>query len=141
MTEDNEETPEESRRIAEAIAECSRARSVKHRVSYLTVSQAFNLNVACRELATFGYGTFHVGSSLTRPDYHDVDLRCMLPDDEYDNMFSSDADQRRLKFLNTAISDWVSARTGLPIDFQFQRASDANAEFPMETHRRNGVGF
>ena len=109
----------------------------KHRVSWLTVSQAYSLNVVCRPLAAIGYGTFHVGSSLDNPNYHDVDLRCMLPDDEYDRMFDSDRGDGFLLFLNAAISEWISSRTGLPIDFQFQRATEANATF---TGRRNAVG-
>lgn len=116
----------------------------KHRASYLTVSQQYDLNIACRPLAIFGYGTFHVGSSLVRPDYHDVDLRCILPDDEYDQMFGKDnrgdprvGDEWRL-FLNTAISEWIEARTGLPIDFQFQKATEANEKF---NGRRSAVGI
>ena len=112
----------------------------KHRASYLTVSQQFILNVACSVLNGFGFGTYHVGSSLMKPDYHDVDLRCIMPDDEFDAMFPMDAGDHssRLTFLNSAVSEWIAARTKLPIDFQFQRATQANAEF---TGRRNGVGM
>lgn len=112
----------------------------KHRASYLTVSQQFNLNVACRVLRGFGFGTYHVGSSLNKPDYHDIDLRCIMPDDEYDKMFSPDGiiNPSRVLFLNTAISEWIQARTGLPIDFQFQRQTEANAEFKGP---RNAVGI
>jgi len=109
----------------------------KHRASYLTVPQQYALNVVCRPLARLGYGTFHVGSSLTRPDYRDVDLRCMLPDEEYDRMFDSDKGEPFLLLLNAAISEWLASRTGLPIDFQFQRASQANEAF---TGQRNAVG-
>lgn len=111
----------------------------KHYASYLTVSQQYNLNIACRPVVMLGYGTFHVGSSLTRADYHDVDLRCMLPDEEFDRMFGGDGGDAFAKFLNVAISDWIAARSGLPIDFQFQRATDANKEFAE--CRRNGVVF
>jgi hypothetical protein len=111
----------------------------KYRASFLTVNQIFNLNVACRALKDFGVGTFHVGSSLERSDYHDVDLRCILPNKEFDAMFSDCQDPRFL-FLNTAISEWITARTGLPIDFQFQRMTDANEQFPHPEHRRNGTG-
>lgn len=116
----------------------------KYRVSYLTVSQTYDLNVACHALRDFGYGTYHVGSSLNRPDYRDVDLRCILTNSEFDEMFSKESTEigdRKLKFLNVAISEWIQARMGLPIDFQFQRMSDANHEFPSETHRRNGTGM
>ena len=109
----------------------------KHRVSYLTVSQAYDLNLACQALNPFGYGTYHVGSSLTKPDYHDVDLRCILADDEYDRMFTCEDGESRLLFLNVAISEWIGARTGLPIDFQFQRMTEANRDF---SGTRNGVG-
>lgn len=109
--------------------------SEKHRASYLTVSQQYDLNVACKPLAPFGYGTFHVGSSLDKPDYHDVDLRCMLEDAEFDEM--QRGSESRMLFLNTAISEWIAARTGLPIDFQFQKASEANEKY---RGRRNAVG-
>lgn len=62
-----------------------------------------------------------------RPDWRDVDIRTMLEDDKFDLLFKEN--KVRLKFLNVAISEWLSARTGLPIDFQFQRATNANAEF------------
>jgi hypothetical protein len=109
------------------------------RASYLTVSQQYDLNVACKPLAVlFGYGVFHVGSSLERPDYRDVDLRCILADDEYDKMFSGDNGDKQAKFLNVAISEWIQGRTKLPIDFQFQRCTQANEEF---TGRRNAIGI
>ena len=109
------------------------------RSSFLTVSQQYDLNVVCRPLAVlFGYGVYQVGSSLERPNYRDVDLRCILANDKYDRMFADDKEQKRVKFLNVAISEWIQSRTGLPIDFQFQREAEANAEFKG---RRNGVGF
>ena len=100
----------------------------KLRANYLTVAQAFNLQHACRMLtAAFSYNTYHVGSSLLRPDWRDVDLRCILDDDEYDTMFAGN--DHRLALMNTAIAEWLQARTGLPIDFQFQRRTDANANY------------
>lgn len=110
----------------------------KHRVSWLTVSETFDLNAACKVLQPFGFGTYHVGSSLNRPDYHDVDLRCILADSEFDAMFGGDDRSTRLLFLNTAVSEWLAARTGLPIDFQFQRMTEANEKF--DGHR-NAVGL
>jgi hypothetical protein len=107
------------------------------RVNFLTVSQNYDLNIACRPLSFFGYGTFHVGSSITRSDYHDVDLRCILGDSEFDALFNSQ-DDSKLKFLNVAVSEWVQARTGLPIDFQFQRMTEANEKFKGP---RNSMGL
>lgn len=102
------------------------------RVSYLTVSQQFDLEHACRMVeASFGdeagYGIFHVGSSLTHAEWRDVDVRTMLIDEEFDLLFK--ANPMRLRFLNVAISEWLSARSGLPVDFQFQRTTEANAKF------------
>ena len=104
--------------------------SDRKRASYLTVSQQYNLNVVCRPVsAMFGYGVYQVGSSLERLDYRDVDLRCILANDEYDQMFAGDDQGKRARFLSVAISEWIASRTGLPIDFQFQREAEANAEF------------
>jgi hypothetical protein len=107
------------------------------RASYLTVAQAFNLNHACRALTAAGYDTYQVGSSLDRPDYRDVDLRALLQNAEFDAMF--EGNKERLHLLNVAISEWLAARTGLPIDFQFQRQADANVEFKGMPRNYMGV--
>lgn len=102
--------------------------SPKNRTTYLSVTDIYNLEMACRVLTmAFGLHTYQVGSSLQRPDYRDVDLRCILPDEEFDQMFFGNA--HKLQLMNVALSEWIAARTGLPIDFQFQHRSDANAEF------------
>lgn len=111
---------------------------LKKRASYLTVQQSFNLNVVCKPIAAmFGYGVYQVGSSLIRADYRDVDLRCILANEEFDRMFAGEFGGKQVKFLNVTISEWIAARTGLPIDFQFQREQQANAEFQGP---RNAVG-
>lgn len=101
------------------------------RASYLTVAQQFDLQHACRaaEVAfrDLGYGVFQVGSSLTRADWRDVDVRAILEDAKFDALFAGN--ETRLAFLNVAVSEWLQARTGLPVDFQFQRATDANKAF------------
>jgi hypothetical protein len=111
----------------------------KDRVSYLTVAQQYNLESACiaadRAFHDLGYGLYHVGSSLTRADWRDVDIRALLEDDKFDALFSGSS--LRLKFLNVAVSEWLAARSGLPVDFQFQRQSDANAKF---NGPRNSIG-
>ena len=103
----------------------------KRRASYLSVPQQFALQHACRILtAAFGANTYQVGSSLTRSDYRDVDLRCILDDEEYDALLGGlSCNQYRLDLLNAALSEWLQARTGLPIDFQFQRRTEANRDF------------
>lgn len=106
------------------------------RVSYLTVAQAYNFNHACRAILAAGFHAYHVGSSIERPDYRDVDLRAILDDAEFDALF---VNRERLDLLNVALSEWLSARAALPIDFQFQRRTKANAEFGGRP--RNAMGF
>lgn len=91
---------------------------MKSRANYLTVSQNCALETACAALNDAGCEVYMVGSCLTRADFRDVDLRCILDDDEFRVMF--DGRRVRLRLFNAALSDWLSARTGLPVDFQFQ---------------------
>lgn len=101
------------------------------RASYLQVRQMYVLNLACQPIRDKFGGLYLVGSVLTRPDYRDVDIRCML-DDEVDFAIVHSG------FMNAAISDWLAARTGLPVDFQFQWTEQANKEF---SGMRNAIGM
>lgn len=96
------------------------------RACYLSVVQQRCLEHECRLLsAAFGFHTYLVGSVMQRPDYRDVDLRCILPDEEFRAMFGTN--KNRLELLNTAISEWLSIHSGVPnVDFQFQERTDAN---------------
>ena len=83
----------------------------------------------------FQHMPYHVGSSLTRPDWRDVDVRVMVPDDVYaqiDALF----DVRR---LNLALSLWGQKATGLPIDCQVQSVSEGNGEFGDQ--KRSALGL
>lgn len=96
----------------------------------------YNLNLAMIAVTdVFGFSCYHVGSSLDRADYRDVDVRCMLADDEFDDLFKSRPGFEKL--MAVVVSEWLKQRTGLNIDFQFQRTTEANAEF--DSHR-NAVG-
>lgn len=93
------------------------------RINFLTVAQNFALESACAVLNDAGCGPYLVGSCMERVDYRDVDLRCVLDDAEFEARFGG---QRvRLRLFNAALSEWVTARTGLPIDFQFQSRTEA----------------
>jgi len=101
-------------------------------VSFLVMSDFERLEEWCQQLETLfdGYPPYLVGSVLTEADYHDVDLRTMLPDDVFDARFRS-ADQavklERIRYINRAISIWGQQITGLKIDFQLQRETEAKA--------------
>lgn len=105
--------------------------------TYLHITKAYVLNQACRALVdAFGWSIYQVGSSLKRRDWHDIDIRCILDDDEFARMFPGESSKEpwrynpRLALLNAALSEWLQTRTGLPVDFQFQQQTAANEEYP-----------
>ncbi len=80
----------------------------------------------------FGHTAYHVGSSLDRKDFRDVDVRLILPDDEFAAMFGQvqNTANRKLAAVTLAFAALGSQMTGLPIDFQIQPMSHANRAYP-----------
>ncbi|MFI7073583.1 hypothetical protein [Micromonospora sediminicola] len=82
----------------------------------------------------FGHVPYHVGSSLDRKDWRDVDVRLILPDDEFTERFGdrnqSAETNPKLAAVTLAFAALGKAMTGLPIDFQIQPASHANERYP-----------
>jgi hypothetical protein len=83
----------------------------------------------------FGHIPYHVGSSLLeKAGWRDVDVRVMLPDDEYAALQLGDPDRTHdnPKWVSTVLawSAFGKALTGLPIDFQIQQLTHANAKNP-----------
>ena len=106
---------------------------------YFTRPEFWALDEACKPLReTFpDYGPYLVGSVMERPTYRDVDVRLLLADDRYDRL--DDAEWGLLGFI---VSRRLAAVTGLPIDFQFQRVTDANAAYKGKPRNPLGVrGF
>lgn len=105
------------------------------RANFLPAPHAFDLNNACRMLnEAFGLGSiFLVGSALHKRDYRDVDVRCVLDDEEYDRLFPGQSGNATVNSLWSvmcaSVSHWLSSLTGLPVDFQIQKRSEANKEF------------
>lgn len=102
------------------------------KASYVGAPAIFALELACRQLceAFPGFGCYHVGSSLERADWRDVDVRFIMSDEEFADLFP-DAGQHwehdaRWLLLTVSISERLSKATGLPIDFQFQPQTHAN---------------
>ncbi|TMD69889.1 MAG: hypothetical protein E6I91_01010 [Chloroflexi bacterium] len=91
------------------------------------------------------YGTFLVGSCLYTADYRDVDVRLIMPDEVFDVEFLGakqiPCPRGKLAQTNTAFSIYASKVTGLLVDFQFQRAEQANKEYPSPEHKRNAIGM
>lgn len=75
----------------------------------------------------FGQTAYQVGSSLETKGFRDVDVRLILPDDQYDREFGRAVGQTnpKLAAVTLAFSALGMQMTGLPIDFQVQRASHA----------------
>jgi hypothetical protein len=116
------------------------------RANFIGAPEFYELNEACRSIAdVFGHHVYLVGSSIKKRDYRDVDVRCMLPDADFDSFFGSCQNPSHnplLSLLTISISAWLKARTGLPIDFQFQRASEANKEYVRaDGHDRQALGL
>lgn len=113
---------------------------------YLGQTAWFNLNVACETVfRAFDSMPYLVGSSLDHKDFRDVDIRVILDDEEFERMFPLQPpnpigkhNSPHWAFICTSISEWIQARTGLPIDFQIQQRTFANAEFPG---KRNACGI
>lgn len=108
------------------------------RATYLIQPDFDRLEDWCQMVfAIFGRPPRLVGSVLEHAGFRDVDVRLVLPDDAFDTMFRHRLEATR--FLNRAISVWGREETGLPIDFQVQRASEAEADFAGEPFHPMGV--
>ena len=77
-------------------------------------------------------GCYLVGSALERQDWRDIDVRYIMPDEQFAQMFPHcgaeghwESDPRWL-LLIVSISGWLCSATGLPIDFQIQPQTHAN---------------
>ena len=82
----------------------------------------------------FGHVAYHVGSSLDRKDWRDVDVRLILPDDEFTARFGTNQSSTanpKLAAVTLAFAALGSDMTGLPIDFQIQPQSWANEHYPF----------
>jgi hypothetical protein len=100
------------------------------------------LDLACKPIAEcFGFGTgpYLVGSvqERTAKPGSDVDIRLILSDKKYDRLMKG-TPEGFASLLDFALSAYLRELTGLPIDFQVQRMTEAN-----ERHKgtqRNPLG-
>ncbi len=119
------------------------------KASYIGAPAVFALELACQHInAALGhYGCYLVGSSMERADWRDVDVRFIMGDEDFAALFPAvdlntgsaiwEFDPRWLLF-NTAICQWLRTQTGLPIDFQIQPQTFANARHDKQ---RSAVGL
>ena len=96
----------------------------KERSHFLTPQEWHNLNTVIYQFCKGYYGSvFLVGSVLERPNYRDVDVRCITAE-QFDEMVYHPP----RTVLQVAMSEWLSNRTGLNVDFQFQTEAQAEKE-------------
>lgn len=109
-------------------------------MSALSPRQMFLLDEACKPLrAAFGDTPYLVGTAAAqeRVTYRDVDVRLIMDDEKYDALRAA-VGKDAVFFLGLAIGEYLAARSGLPIDFQLQRRTEANAK---HKGRRNSLGL
>lgn len=109
------------------------------RANWIGAPEFYELNQACRTITeAFGFNVYLVGSALTTREHRDVDVRCILPDDEYAELFpgigTNTSLDARWSLLCSALSLWLSKHSGLKIDFQIQQMTDANEKFSGHRH-------
>jgi len=112
------------------------------RTCYLTTTDLHRLDLAVLPLIRMcrsgdekrpadGSRVYLVGTVNERPDFRDVDVRLILPDDRFDALFGHSP--ALWGAFCYATSRWLSADTGLPIDFQVQRQTEANEKYGEKT--------
>jgi hypothetical protein len=115
--------------------------TTKPRTDLLTTVELYNLDVACRLIsrAFDGGPPYLVGTAAdgAAERYRDVDVRLMLDDEEFAAVCPTRA---RWELLCLAIGSYLRERTGLPVDFQIQRACEANERFSGKVRNPLGMG-
>ena len=86
----------------------------------------------------FGHVPYLVGSALASKSWRDVDVRLILPDDEFAAWGFGHPHHQNAKrtAMELAFAALGKHMTGLPIDFQIQQRTDANTRF---AGRRNAL--
>ena len=91
---------------------------------------------------------YQVGSSLVTKDWRDVDVRLILPDDDFKRRFGqvrTAENNPKLAAITLAFAALGRDMTGLPIDFQIQPMAWANEKHPgnrswLGATHRNVIG-
>jgi hypothetical protein len=117
----------------------------KRRVSYVGMPWMPRLNLfALVVMEGFdGAHPYLVGSALDRADFRDVDLRVLLEDAKFDVLFGPEVDWRANPALEAHNMAWAALAkdlTGLPVDFQIEQQTAANAEHGGKVRHPLGVG-
>jgi len=98
------------------------------------------LDSACHPLMeVFGWSTYLVGTAMQPRDGRpprDIDVRTIVRDKQFDRLEKA-IGKKGIAFLGIAIGQYLASLTGLPIDYQLQRMTEANA---LHSGTRNPLG-
>ena len=109
------------------------------RATLLTTTEILHLDEACERITrAFGEHPYLVGTAGfgDARAYRDVDVRLMLDDEAF---AAACPTRERWELLCLSIGAYLTSRTGLPIDFQIQSATEANARFGGKPRNPLGV--
>ena len=109
-----------------------------NRKSGLSTLNLHLLDMACRPVwAAFG-ATYLVGTAQQGGAYRDVDVRTILADEDFDRLFGDEVGRRRWELLCLSVGWMLAHQAGLPVDYQIQRMTEANAKHDGP---RNPIGI
>jgi hypothetical protein len=104
-------------------------------MSALSPRQMFLLDLACQPLSEAFDSDGHaylVGTAMQPRDGkppRDIDVRFIMGDKKHDQLRKA-IGYDGIAFLGLAIGQYLASLTGLPIDFQIQRQTEANHHHP-----------
>lgn len=112
------------------------------RGNYLGFHEAETLDSMCGLInKAFGSTCYLVGSATKTKEFRDVDVRLIMADDEFDLLFGNTAKPPLWSVVCNAISVWISDAIKLPVDFQIQKQSRANAIYRGQTRNALGITY
>lgn len=104
---------------------------------HLTTYDLLRLDLAAAHIErVFPGSTYLVGSVERGEPYRDVDVRTILADEDFDALFGEAELLWGLVCLG--LTAWLREQTGLPIDYQIQRRTEANEKHPGPRNHLSG---
>lgn len=100
----------------------------KKRSRFLTTLEQARLDQACFPVRQALGTPYLVGTVLTGQDWRDVDVRVLMKDEDFDAVFGGR--EALWAWVCQSTTAYLADATGLPIDFQVQRRSEANEKYP-----------
>lgn len=100
--------------------------------TYAGAPGIFLLNQACIAVRLAFGPVYQVGSSVRGKAWRDVDVRAVVPDVRFKELFpgigDTPSDHPAWSVTCTGITLWLCQASGLPVDFQIQSQSRADLE-------------